>query len=826
MHRNFSIFFLFLILFAPKTGIATSAAEIWTDSIVTYSYRESFQTQDPFLPWVNNGTYKVHYKGLTTENSKNGSKVFKLDITLDTANYVYFRIPTDMPITQDLSFKADIYLSKDKTVRAAIGVQIQYRPSKFQCLLNDKPILIENQWTQVSYNLAVESERLGSQILKDRAGGATTSDVVPWVSEVGIFLFTEQGGNATLYIDSIEMAGQGSSKEYFTDLGNKRWGEYRLRAQKEISELDAIIEANAKLLRISQNIQYAEEAKKNSKIVADSTITQGFPDAEHYFQLRRHATQLQRLSQNESKLDACSHQISFYPRKAITNNWPGITEYPLEEKAGNLLRIRAAPGEYEPVVFTIHAFEKLDCVELHAGELVGEHSRIGVEAVDIKLVKHWFQAAKGTIANKKKKIMVPELLLRNDKLVHVDTDHGVNYLLSTGATGEAYINISDPLSSIPDNALILDTNSLQRFNLNKGENKHIWITVRIPLSQMPGVYTGTIKVSVNGKPCGDLIISVDVLPFLLNDPPIEQAIYYRGTLSEKVKAISDGKKTRVQYRKELVNIIEHGVKTATVYDGQQTVREALELRKALGFRTDKALLIGTGTGTPSTNEELEALSKRVAYQVAEAKEAGYAETYLYGKEESHGKEILKLRDTWKAVHRGGGKVFTAVYIDAVNYVGDLLDLANIADVVDKKIADKWHTQGKLVYSYSNPQAGVEEPETYRRNYGLKLWCGGYDGAMHYAYQHQFGKSIWNDFDHATYRDHVFAYPTSDGVVDTIQWEGLREGIDDLRYAATLIAVSGSNSDRIRRDLCEMVFRENDLDKTREWIIEEILDKTR
>lgn len=32
---------------------------------------------------------------------------------------------------------------------------------------------------------------------------------------------------------------------------------------------------------------------------------------------------------------------------------------------------------------------------------------------------------------------------------------------------------------------------------------------------------------------------------------------------------------------------------------------------------------------------------------------------------------------------------------------------------------------------------------------------------------------------------VKAYPTIDGVIDTIQWEGFREGINDVRYLTTL-----------------------------------------
>jgi hypothetical protein len=30
------------------------------------------------------------------------------------------------------------------------------------------------------------------------------------------------------------------------------------------------------------------------------------------------------------------------------------------------------------------------------------------------------------------------------------------------------------------------------------------------------------------------------------------------------------------------------------------------------------------------------------------------------------------------------------------------------------------------------------------------------------------------------------YPTVDGVIDTIQWEGFREGVDDVRYLSTLL----------------------------------------
>ena len=110
----------------------------------------------------------------------------------------------------------------------------------------------------------------------------------------------------------------------------------------------------------------------------------------------------------------------------------------------------------------------------------------------------------------------------------------------------------------------------------------------------------------------------------------------------------------------------------------------------------------------------------------------------------------------------------------------------------KSEVDAWHAAGARIFMYANPQVGNEQPAVYRQNYGLDLLLAGYDGAMDYAYQHAFG-NIWNDFDDKDYRDHVFAYPTTHGVVDTVQWEGFREAVDDVRYLSTLIALDHSRS---------------------------------
>jgi hypothetical protein len=76
---------------------------------------------------------------------------------------------------------------------------------------------------------------------------------------------------------------------------------------------------------------------------------------------------------------------------------------------------------------------------------------------------------------------------------------------------------------------------------------------------------------------------------------------------------------------------------------------------------------------------------------------------------------------------------------------------------------------------------------------------GYNGTIDFAYQIQSRKGIWSDYDAPGwvwegqvyhYRDNILVYPTSSGVIDTIQWVGGQEGIDDTHYLATLIKFEG------------------------------------
>jgi hypothetical protein len=100
----------------------------------------------------------------------------------------------------------------------------------------------------------------------------------------------------------------------------------------------------------------------------------------------------------------------------------------------------------------------------------------------------------------------------------------------------------------------------------------------------------------------------------------------------------------------------------------------------------------------------------------------------------------------------------------------------ISNVVVTKIGEG--PTGRIgVWAYGEPQAGMETPGTYRRLYGTGLLSDGFEGVCNYAYQ---SGDCWDDWGDPTWRPHVMAYPTMGAPIPTLQWEGWRKAVDDIR----------------------------------------------
>ena len=189
-----------------------------------------------------------------------------------------------------------------------------------------------------------------------------------------------------------------------------------------------------------------------------------------------------------------------------------------------------------------------------------------------------------------------------------------------------------------------------------------------------------------------------------------------------------------------------------------------------------------------------------------------------------------IKQTAAKVNNTLGLVDQSVSDAIVEAAGEVLNMPVMAGALRPDVAAKTKAAGHRPFSYANPQAGVELPETYRRNYGLKLWAAGYDGGFDYEYQNHNPKQAYNDFAQNNWRNHTMAYPTVSGrPIDTRQWEGWREGIDDVRYLSTLIealetaeaAGKHANATRETRQWLRGLTGHGDLDALRSEMVDQI-----
>ena len=329
-----------------------------------------------------------------------------------------------------------------------------------------------------------------------------------------------------------------------------------------------------------------------------------------------------------------------------------------------------------------------------------------------------------------------------------------------------------------------DAETLQPVDLPKDENKQFWITIKVPDKAEPGSYTGKIFLKPLIGPMAEIELNVNVLPISLHQPYLIYGLDYRGFLENgTVSTISSDYKNEKQFRAEMKDLFDHGVTNPTVFY-QDPLEKVLQIRNETGMNNKTLYYLGIEITDYGNN--LTALKNAVTDLKNLTKPYGITEVYIYGKDEES-LDNSENRAQINAVHEAGGKVMNAQNSSLADQVVDVLDLAEVAYDPDMKLAEKYHSYNHKIVNYNNPQAGVEQPETYRRNYGLLLWQRDYDGAIDYAYQANYS-NIWDDFDNAEsgYRDHVFAYPTVNGVIDTIEWEGWREGVDDIRYLTTLL----------------------------------------
>ena len=485
------------------------------------------------------------------------------------------------------------------------------------------------------------------------------------------------------------------------------------------------------------------------------------------------------------KLAQPGQELLAYAVRAITNRKILPAPKP-PESASPIISMRACRGEYEPGSFVVYPLAGTVLLDPKVSDLRGPQGVIGADAVNLRAVKCWYQSGEGGRfpINKRLHVLTPELLLKDDDLVRVDYENKENFVklqFPDGETRWLWISSLERTPEERDTSVeampIKDAQTLQPVAIPRETAKQFWVTVHVPQDARAGKYEGKIELWSVGRLVETLKLELEVLPFDLEPNPLESSVYFHWGIvidEEGNGTVEHRTRTWAQYRAELENLLAHGVDNPTLGVRFDTglLPNALKLRQDIGMRMDNLYYLIAGTGTPA--EQIKQIIKI-------AHEHGYSDVYFYGHDEARGDSLKAQRPIWERVHEAGGKVFVAGS-RGHNFpaMGDLQDLLVCYGDPTKEEAALWHSKGHKIFCYANPQSGIEEPETYRRNFGLLLAVNDYDGGMTYIYYHG-----WNDYYGKRYRQHNFVYPTVDGVVDTIQWEGYREGIDDLRYLGTL-----------------------------------------
>lgn len=429
------------------------------------------------------------------------------------------------------------------------------------------------------------------------------------------------------------------------------------------------------------------------------------------------------------------------------------------------------------------------------------------DALDLRWLIEWYQSGSAGKAVKHApgRKLVRELLVHNPELIRIDraTERNLIWIDNRRHVDVAELRTVRKKRSVDvAGQKIQDASTLQPFHA-PGGRVSAYLKIAVPATQQPGIYREKLNLHLNGKRVSQTDITIRVLPFTLAASPVKHALYYRGTLDEfNASYVSSEYKSAKQIEADLNNLMEHGVTNATVYqdaDNARLFREFMAIRERVGMRSDDLFYVGHPI-RQTFFEKSGVIQRAWSNYNRLASLAKGKKIYIYGIDEAKGDGIAAQHQFWSQLRTANFLVMAAAHKQDIGNLIGKLDLAVIAYHPETAIAERSHRAGMQIYCYANPQAGIEDSLIYRENYGFPLWQNDYDGAMTYAYQHTEGTNIWNDFDSTEYRDHVFAYPTTDGVIDTIQWESYREAVDDLRYLQTFIDMLAAHGKQLPPNL--------------------------
>ncbi|GIP31770.1 hypothetical protein [Paenibacillus sp. J2TS4] len=506
----------------------------------------------------------------------------------------------------------------------------------------------------------------------------------------------------------------------------------------------------------------------------------------------------------------------------------------------------SAQGEFEAASFVLAPLRDVNSVTFTTYDLQGKEGTIPASAVDLRVVKTWYQGGTAWysyFSDSSKSVLVPELLLHDENLVQVDTARKGNSLRVDYTTGSQYVDISNIPTMEFDfySEPVEDSPTLLPITLKQGESKQMWLTTKVPLGTPAGIYKGSIDITADGAPAGRISLHIRVLPFELPDPKTYYdlnkdfyvMLYNHSRLKETLKA-TDGNTELAETRllNEYRNMADHNVihLPGPYYSAadKSTFLRQLELMAQAGLDLDP--LFGVKQAYPPYSIYMQYnnyLNAKKAYEsnptdenkqkmdtfynawrkgiedhkvaIAEAFDiaagaVGHTNLYFDGWDEASWGLLQFQQELWEHIQDKGGKVYATGHASHLELETPENFLNWVGEPTREK-ADQWHALGgdRLITNYAYPHTGPENPDLMRQRHGMWPYKANYDATYNYIY-YENPTNIWNDNASSEFRAFNLVYPTRTNVIDTIAWEGYREGIDDIRYATKLKQVAADAMD--------------------------------
>ncbi len=499
---------------------------------------------------------------------------------------------------------------------------------------------------------------------------------------------------------------------------------------------------------------------------------------------------------------------------------------PADGKATKTISMAAALGEYESASFML--YPETEIKEFH---LVPSDLRLAGDAkavikaadIDISVVKAWHAPAGswiGVFIGEARPELIPELILHDDSLVRVDHLRRTNELRIDYPDGARYVDIiGEDEDFDPFVEPVRDAKTLCPLDLPKEEFKQFWLTVKVPEDVKAGTYTGTVKMTVKGDEVGTLSIELRVHPFKLPLPRTRYdiskeyitSIMYGSKLPRMVNTARSLPAAEKRFKAICESFASHNFLNAdgpgdfAADDPDDYALRGLKIMQMAGlscrplFNGDAAPAgwlaafsnrqIKGADLTPEKQpkffkEQMDAHKAATDRDIAILKKyLGHTECYFYGYDEAGLWGERQQLPFWRYLHEQGGRTVTTGGDPTLSYVGDLNDHA--LNIVEER-SRAWHGGGARATVYAAPYIGPENPYVARRNRGLRNWFANFDG-IYDVFLDEWRGNPWNEFFKRgqQFRHLCCVYPTQDGIISTLAWEGMREAIDDVRYITLL-----------------------------------------